>query len=147
MKTRFILMMLILLLPRATVMHAGNDKPITVAQLPKKAQEFLDTHFREVKVSFSKVDNELFDKSYEVFFVNGGKVKFNKQGDWKEVECKYDQVPSGIVPEEIAAFIRERHPKNSVVEIERDRRSFDVKLNNGLEIQFDRKFNLIRYDD
>lgn len=148
MKKKGILMTLVLLLSfLANInVYAGNDKPITVEQLPQKAQEFLNTHFKGIKISFAKVDNELFDKSYEVFFVNGGKVEFDGRGNWKEIECKYGKVPVSAIPKPIANFIREKHPENYVIEIDRDRKDYGVKLNNEMEIKFDRRFNVIEYD-
>ena len=44
--------------------------------------------------------------------------------------------------------IRDRYyPDTSVVQIDRDKRDYEVKLTNGLELTFDLKFNLIDIDD
>ena len=77
---------------------AGKDRIITVGELPAVAQQFVQTHFKAVEVSYAKVDEELFDKDYKVVFVNGSKVEFAKDGAWKEVDCKYGEVPAAIVP-------------------------------------------------
>lgn len=147
MKTKHFFIICLLLLPGLMVAYAGDDKPITVEQLPKKAQEFLKTHFSDVKVSFAKMDNELFDKSYEVFFVNSGKIEFDGQGKWKEIECKYNRVPTGAIPVPIVTFIQKNHPENHVITIERDWKGYELKLNNGMELKFDLKYNFVRYDD
>ena len=55
---------------------AGKDRIITVGELPAVAQQFVQTHFKAVEVSYAKVDEELFDKDYKVVFVNGSKVEF-----------------------------------------------------------------------
>ena len=70
---------------------AGNDRPIAVGELPAVAQQFIKAHFAGVEVSLSEVDEELFDKDYKVVFVNGAKVEFAKNGEWKDVECKYGE--------------------------------------------------------
>ena len=77
---------------------AGNDRIIVVGELPAAAQQFITTHFKGVEVSYAKVDEDWFDKEYKVVFVNGSKVEFLKNGDWKEVDCKYGEVPAGVVP-------------------------------------------------
>ena len=59
---------------------AGKDRIITVGELPAVAQQFVQTHFKAVEVSYAKVDEELFDKDYKVVFVNGSKVEFAKEG-------------------------------------------------------------------
>lgn len=147
MKTRRILIVLMLLLSGLTVVRAGNNKPVTIEQLPKKAREFINTHFSDLTVSYARTDNELLDKSYGVFFVNGGKIEFDGRGEWKEIDFKYDSVPSGAVPKPISEFIGEKHPGTYVIEIDKDRKDYDVKLNNGLEIKFDHRFKVVSYDD
>ena len=110
---------------------AGKDRIITVGELPAVAQQFVQTHFKAVEVSYAKVDEELFDKDYKVVFVNGSKVEFAKDGAWKEVDCKYGEVPAAI----------------KIVSIDRDKRDWEVKLDNGLDLKFDLHFRLIEIDD
>lgn len=142
---RFLITGALLLLGTVAV-KAGDDKPINVNELPAKAKELIEKHFSNVKVSYAKVDKEIFDTTYEVIFVNGNKVEFAKNGDWKEVNCKYSQVPKGIVPQPIVSYISTNHQNLHVVEIDRDKRNIEVKLNNGLELKFDLSYNLIDID-
>ena len=87
---------------------AGKDRIITVGELPAVAQQFVQTHFKAVEVSYAKVDEELFDKDYKVVFVNGSKVEFAKDGAWKEVDCKYGEVSAAIVPQQIRDYVAKR---------------------------------------
>ena len=127
--------------------HADNDRPITVSELPQKAQQFIQQHVPNEKVSFAKVENGLFDTTYEVIFTSSSKVEFQKNGDWKEVDCKYSTVPAAIIPQQIAHYVSQHYPDTAVVQIDRDKRDYEVKLTNGLELTFDLKFNLIDIDD
>lgn len=125
---------------------AGNDKPITVEQLPAVAQQFVKKHFASEKVAFAKEDSELFDTSYEVMFANGDKVEFNKKGEWTDIKCKHSQVPAAVVPQAIQKFVTDRYPDAKIISLEKDRYSYEVKLNNRWEIKFDTKFNIIDMD-
>lgn len=127
------------LLATSAPAFAGNDRPIAVGELPAVSQEFIKTHFAGVEVSFSKVDEELFDKDY--------KVEFAKNGEWKDVECKYGEVPAAIVPQQIRDYVTKNYPKNKIVAIDRDRRDYEVELDNGLDLKFDLKFRLIDIDN
>lgn len=129
-----------------TAVFAGDDKPIKVNELPATAQQFIKTNFGDQKVAYAKVDREIFDTTYEVCFTNGDKVEFNKNGEWKEIDCEFNRVPSAAVPSQIAQYISTNHAGNYAVEIDRDRYDYEVKLNNGIELKFDLKFNLIGYD-
>lgn len=126
---------------------AGNDRIITVGELPAASQQFISTCFKEVEVSYAKVDEEWFDKEYKVVFVDGSKVEFVRSGAWKEVDCKYGEVPAGVVPAPIRDCVATRFSDRRIVSIERDRRSYDVKLDNGLDLEFDSDFRLIDIDD
>ena len=126
---------------------AGNDRIIVVGELPAAAQQFITTHFKGVEVSYAKVDEDWFDKKYKVIFVNGSKIEFLKNGDWKEVDCKYGEVPAAAVPRQIADEVARLFPACRIVSIERDRSEYEVKLDNGTELTFDRKFRLTDMDD
>lgn len=126
---------------------ADNDRPIAVSELPQKAQQFIQQHFPNEKVSFAKVERELFDTTYEVIFTSSSKIEFLKNGDWKEVDCKYSTVPAAIIPQQISQYVSQHYPDAAVVQIDRGKRDYEVKLANGLEQTFDLKFNLIDIDD
>lgn len=130
-----------------TTVRADDDRPINVDQLPQKAQQFIRSYFPSEKVSLAKMENDLFGKSYEVIFANSSKVEFAKDGEWTDVDCKYASVPEGIVPAQIASYVGKNYPGVAIVGIDRDKRDYEVKLGNGLELTFDLKFNLIDIDD
>ena len=110
---------------------AGKDRIITVGELPAVAQQFVQTHFKAVEVSYAKVDEELFDKDYKVVFVNGSKV----------------EVPAAIVPQQIRDYVAKNFAGRKIVSIDRDKRDWEVKLDNGLDLKFDLQFRLIEIDD
>ena len=141
MKKLLILAAAVFALGTSTV-SADNDRPISVSELPEKAQQFIRQHFPNEKVSFAKMERELFDTTYEVIFTSSSKVEFLKNGD-----CKYSTVPAAIIPQQIAQYVSQYYPDTSVVQIDRDKRDYEVKLTNGLELTFDLKFNLIDIDD
>ena len=125
---------------------AGDDRPITVERLPGQARAFITAHFADTPISLATMDKEFFDTTYEVFFTDGGKVEFDKNGNWKEIDCKYGRVPEAAVPENIRTYLAANQPGRSVKEIDRDRYDYELKLDNGLELKFDLRFRLIGYD-
>ena len=80
-------------------------------------------------------------------FTNGSKVEFRRNGAWKEVDCRYSSLPAGIVSMPIETKVQELYPGAAVIKIERDKQEVEVKLNNGMELTFDRSHNLIGIDD
>ena len=144
MKRIFLLLVGIMFM--STAAFASRDVAIAIEQLPKAAQQFIQAHFANMQVSYAKKETDFFDKSYEVMFVNGCKVEFNSKGEWTDVDCKYAEVPTGVIPPRIQAYLTKNYPNVKVVDIEKDKRDYELKLSNRIELKFDRRENLIGYD-
>lgn len=130
-----------------TVAMADTDKPISVNQLPAAAQQVLTKHFSDKKVALAKKETGIFDLSYDVIFTNGDKVEFDRSGNWTEIDCKYTAVPAALIPSAIAKHVKENYPDKKIVQIEKDRKNYDVELSGGLELTFNHKFQVIDIDN
>lgn len=137
----------IALLVFGTTVQAETDRPITINQLPENAQAFIQQHFPGEKISLAKMEREFMETTYEIIFTNGSKIDFFKNGEWKEVDCKYATVPPAVIPSQIASYISQNYPDASVVQIDWDKREYEVKLTNGLELTFNKNFYIIDIDD
>ena len=128
------------------VAMADNDKPVTFEQLPQAAQQFIKQNFADREIAFSKMEKEWFDTSYDVLFTNGDKLEFDKNGQWKEMKCKFTSVPEKAVPAPIVKFVNDKYPGVKILAIEKDRYEYEVRLSNFWEITFDLQFNVIDMD-
>lgn len=129
------------------LVKADDDRAITVNQLPQKAQEFIKQYFPKNEISLAKMEKDFWEKKYEVVFVNGEKVEFLKDGSWEKVDCKYSAVPAEIVPQAIKDYVSKHYPEAIILKIERDSKTYEVKLNNKLELEFNKAFQLIDIDN
>jgi hypothetical protein len=130
--------------------HAdGREEPITFERLPKNAQEFLTTHFKDLTLAYIVADHKIMTVEYEVTYTDRTEVDFRADGSWESVERKYAPVPAAIVPKQIADFVAKNRLFNGqfIREIERNPYTWEIKLSGGLEITFDAQFNVIGYDD
>nr|WP_294480121.1 PepSY-like domain-containing protein [uncultured Bacteroides sp.] len=139
--------LLVCLFTLQTVARADDDKPIQVTQMPQTAQQFIKQHFADSKVALAKMESDFFYKSYEVIFTDGNKVEFDKKGDWTEVDCKYGAVPVAVIPAAIKQYVTTNYPDANILKIERDKKDYEVKLSNRIELKFDLNFNLIDIDN
>ena len=126
---------------------ADNDRVITKDALPAKAQQFVNAHFASVKISYIKEDRDFFDRNYELVFADGSKIEFGRNGEWVDVDCRYNSVPQAIVPDAIKAYVKSNFPDVKIIEIERKRANHEVKLSNKLELVFDKNLKIKRIDD
>lgn len=145
---RILFTALALLWGAGSVLADGRERIVTVQQLPQAAQEFLKQHFDSLTVAYVAEDVKLFGSEYEVVYTDRTEVDFNKDGHWESVERKYAPVPAGIVPDEIAAFVAGNDLSEQFIrKIDRDPYTWEIELSGGLEIKFDKRFNVIGYDD
>ena len=129
------------------VANADNNRIITKNNLPQKSQQFIDRYFGDSKITYVKEERDFIEKSYEVMFADGAKVEFSRNGEWKEVDCRLSAVPTPIIPAQIMKFVKENYPDVKVMQIERDRNDYELRLSNRLELTFDTKFNIIDIDN
>ncbi|MBO4730823.1 MAG: PepSY-like domain-containing protein [Bacteroidaceae bacterium] len=139
-KTMFILLAFVLTLSLPVM--ADNDRVITFEQLPAQAQTMLKKHFADKVPLVVTVDLD----DYTVLYQSGEKVEFDKKGEWREINCKTSAVPTALIPEQIKAVVRQTYPGATIIKIDRDRRGYDVKLNNGLDLEFNRNFQIVEVD-
>lgn len=127
------------------------DKVIPFEQLPKNAQEFTRKYFSAedpmYKQAYVTYDAEFFDSSYTVVFTNGDGLEFNKDGEWKDFDCKHCVVPAELVPAPIQAYVDANLVGQQIKKLERNRRSYEVKMSGGIELKFDLDGKLIEIDD
>lgn len=131
----------------ATAIVIDNDTPITFNELPEAAKEFVHKHFGKEQVSHVTLDNDIINKEYTLVFASGTKLEFNGDGDWKEVDCRYTEMPQGLVPEQIENYIKNNYPNSKIREIKREHGGWEVKITGGWELTFNRDFKLVDIDD
>lgn len=123
-----------------SIQLAMADDVVTrdVNQLPLAARELIDKQFSHRKVDFIKIEKDLFEEtSYEVKLDDGTELEFNAKGGWVEIDAKDDDVPSEFIPESIQEYMKDHYKGEKIVKIERDRKGYELTLENGLEVNFD----------
>ena len=122
---------------------ADHDQVITLDQMPEVAQALHKQYFAGKVPLVVTVDWD----DYTIRYESGEKVEFDKQGNWKEIDCRTSQVPVELIPEEIKANIAATFPGAIILKIDRNRRGYEVKLNNGLEVEYSPTFQVININD
>lgn len=128
------------------VVKADNEVPVTVNELPATAQTFINTHFKDKKVALAKKETGFFELSYDVIFTDGNKLEFDRNGNWKEVNCKYSSVPAAVVPQQISDYVKANYAGINILSIEKDDREYEVRLANRVELTFTLQFQLLDID-
>lgn len=142
---RLMFLICMFLMMGTTYSMADNGYVVGIQQLPAPAQEVMTKCFADKKLlTILKERGE-----YEVIFNTGEKIEFNKKGEWTEISCHTTQVPDILIPNPIKMRIMADFSNTRIVKIDRSRngKKYEVKLSNGLEVEFDKKFNVKKVDD
>ena len=126
--------------------NAGNGKPISVDALPAKAQTLLNNHFNGQKVMLATIESGVVSRSYDVVLQNGTKLEFDKKGNFTEIDCKQGIVPALLIPQAIKNYLKDNYAGQSVKKIEMNKNEYEVELTNGLDLTFNKHFQLIDID-
>lgn len=140
--------MTIMLVAIVCVCTACADDVTTtdISKLPAKAQSYLK--YFDASVAYIEIDNNgIAGKTYEVRLSDGAEIDFDKNGEWKDVDCKTKPVPKEFIPAPIANYVKTNYPNEFVTHIDRDSRGYDVELSNHLDLKFDASGNFLRFDD
>ena len=143
MKSIKAILLLVAMLATSFIARADHDQVITFDQMPEAAHAFHKQYFAGKVPLVVTVDWD----DYTIRYESGEKVEFDKQGSWKEIDCRASQVPVELIPEEIKANIHATFPGAIILKIDRNRRGYEVKLNNGLEVEYSPTFQVIDIDD
>ncbi len=126
----------------------AQETIITINTLPQAAQKFVSDHFSKSTVSYVKKDKETFSTDYKVKFADGREVEFDTDGNWTEVDGNKTAIPTVFIQKNILNYIEKTFPNTQIVKIEKGRfGKQEVKLNNGLELEFNSKGEFKRIDD
>ena len=139
---KYLLLMAMVMTMSLTMSADDDDRMITFEQLPQAAQTFHKTHFAAKAPLLVTADWD----DYTIRYESGEKVEFDRNGQWKDIECYGTKVPTAAIPEQISNYLMQNYPGKSVVKLERHRSVYEVKLNNGMEIEFNRNFQVIDMD-
>jgi len=142
-----IFLMLIGFLLIQTAAHAGHYKMIAFSELPAEARNFVSSKFPNREISYTAKERDFLEVNYKVIFVDGNKLEFDRNGQWEEIDFKFSAIPDVAVPAPIRDFIAKQHAGQTILEIERDRWDYEVKLSNDMELRFDNDLNFIGLDD
>lgn len=129
-----------------------GDEDIAPGNLPEKIRNFIATHFPEATIEEAEKEN---NGNYEVELSNDVELIFDADGNFlgradddDNDDRDDDDIAVSELPQVIRDYIAENYPNNSIVEAEReDDNTFEVTLNNGVELYFDSDGNFLSAED
>lgn len=126
----------------------AQETVVDQGQLPDQAKNFMAQYFSNQAIANVVKDRGVFKTEYEVYLKDGSKLEFDGEGQWKEVKSKTEPLSNmAFIPEAIRNYVVQNYANQSIKAIEKGSRKYEVKLTNGLELEFGLAGNFLRIDD
>ena len=124
----------------------GQDKKISVSQLPQKAKRFLNQYYSRIDVASVSEDVQSWFESnvYRVILKDGKRIAFDESGNWKEVDGKRAALPLNLIPSNVLDYVERSFPKTEVVKMRRSQQRYLVGISSGLVLEFNNKGEFIK---
>ena len=130
-------------------MSCDKETVVTENDLPTTASQFINSNFNGVKILSVVEEKEgLSGKEYEVLLDNGIEIKFDKNGNWLDIDAVNDSsvLPDNLIPASILSYVKENYPNSGINSIEKENYGYDIELTNGLDLVFDKEGKFVRID-
>lgn len=125
----------------------AQESVIPKEKLPQKAQKFISDNYSKSTVDYVVMDKEFLSVDYKVRFTDGSEIEFNSDGEWVEVDGKRSPISTGFIAKGILSYVKQNFPNAQIIKIEKSRLGKqEVKLSNGMELEFNSKGKFIRFD-
>ncbi len=125
----------------------AKEQVITYDLLPESAKALIAAHFDPSQIAYVVLDKDLLDKDYNVKFNDGRSLEFDKDGELIKVDCLQTEVPSALIPEPVREYVKTHFPSAFITEWSEDDRRWKAELDNGLDLEFNSKYEFVRIDD
>lgn len=129
-----------------------GDEDIAPGDLPANIRNFIATHFPGTTIQEAEREN---NGNYEIELSNDVKLIFDADGNFlgraddEDNDDKDDEdIAISDLPQLIRDYITANYPDNTIIEAEReDDNTYEVTLNNGVELKFDADGNFVSAED
>ncbi len=108
----------------------ADDKVVSPDTLPEPAKAFIASNFAGANATYVEKDFDSFDTQLS----NGVKIDFTRKGDWKKIESMQAPVPASVLPTPVSSAVAKAHPQAAIMEVEKERGNFEIKLNNMMKL-------------
>lgn len=131
-----------------------GDHDVNISDLPKSIIDFITANYPGVSIEEAEVEN---NGNYEIELENDVELIFDADGNFLGVardendndqdEDETDIDPTDL-PQIIKDYIIDNYPNNTIIEAEiEEDGSYEVTLNNGVELEFDTDGNFVSAED
>jgi hypothetical protein len=113
---------------------------------PNEITTYANNHFPENKIIQIVKDVDEFELTYDVILEGSINLEFSRKKEISSIEG-ISKLPDSVIPETLLKYAKNNYSEQYIVEWSLDDRDQEIKLNNGIELKFNKKGEFLRIDN
>lgn len=128
------------------MISCDQDKVLPSSEYPSEITSYIAMHFPNNRILQILKDNDGLTKEYEVLLSENINLKFNGKKEAIEIDGT-TKLPNSVIPEKILQYVTSHYPDNYITDWELDKRVQQIKLDNNLELEFNKEGDFLKLDN
>lgn len=113
--------------------------------LPVEISTYLTIHFPKNTIVQVIKDLDGLTKTYDILLSENISLEFNRKKEVIAIDG-VTQLPNSVIPEKILQYVNINYPTQFITDWELDIDNQQIELNNGLDLEFNKKGDFLRID-
>lgn len=114
--------------------------------LPFEISTYLTIHFPKNTIVQVIKDLDGLTKTYDILLSENISLEFNRKKEVIAIDG-VTQLPNSVIPEKILQYVNINYPTQFITDWELDFDNQQIELNNGLDLEFNKKGDFLRIDN
>lgn len=123
----------------------SQETMISLNATPEVIKTYIQQHFPNQKILQIVEDKDGLELDYDIILEGNVSLELSKNGDLKSAKSQ-TSLPVTIIPVKILQYVQTNYTDNTILSIDIDNKDQEIKLNNGLELIFNKNGNFIKLD-
>ncbi len=123
-----------------------KNEILTTSAIPNEIASYVETHFPDNEILQAVMQVDGLELTYDVTLRGNIYLEFNRKKDIIEIKS-FEKLPDSVIPVAILNYVSSNYEGNFIKEWEIDDRIQQVKLDNELELEFNKKGEFLRIDN
>ncbi len=124
------------------------DKETVVepSKVPAEVKNYINTHFPANEIIQIIEDKDGLELTYDVTLKDGILLEFNRKKEIIDIESR-TKLPDSVIPAKILDYTKANYASNFIIGWELDDRNQQIRLDNGMDLEFTMSGDFLRIDN
>lgn len=128
------------------LLSCEKEEILSSTEVPSEISNYFGTHFPDNPIIQTVKDIDGFELTYDITLEGNYYLEFNRKKEVIDIEG-LSKLPDSVIPSKLLEYVSTNYADNFIIGWELDERNQQIKLDNGLELEFNMNGNFFRIDN